>query len=233
MRARYVLKIPGFYLLLILLLSGCVKDKVTDIVDNSYYTPEYSLPVGSRDFTMEDYINEYPGNLIQIPDTAILADTIDFLYYDSLFYNYIRHFDLQTVQTFNFSAYSDKLEYITSLTFRTNYVNGIPGGLAMQIYFLGAAENILDSVYKDGWFTILTAITNNNGLVTEKRESWKNDTPLSEQMIDMLPDVYYVRILTRLETENFNATKINYFFNQNLWVQLGIRIKLEIPLNEV
>jgi hypothetical protein len=224
-------KMAFIAILPVLFLTACIKDKITEITDNSYYTPEYSLPVGSHDFTMEEYIANYPAELISIPDTSAINDTVELLYYDSQFFENPGHFDLLIDEPFDFSDYSDKIEYITSLMFRTNCINSVPGKASLQVYFLDASLNTIDSLYSNGQLTIGSAETNNDGIVTENHEQ-QDDTYLSENMIAMLPFVSYVRVFARLETENFKTSNINYFALQNFWVQLGIRVQLEMPLNE-
>jgi hypothetical protein len=218
-------------ILIALILTACIKDKIAEITDNSYYTPNYSLPIGSHDFTMEKFIASYPAELILVPDTATIDDTVNLLYYDSLFFENPGHFDLLIDEPFDFSTYTSNLDYITSLMFRTNCKNGVPGKVSLQLYFLNASGTIIDSLYENSWLTVDPAKTSSDGIVTENHEQ-QNDSYLTDTMIARLPDVASILIFARLEIENFTTTQINYFSNQNFWVQLGIRVQLEIPLNE-
>ncbi|NJO68891.1 MAG: hypothetical protein HC830_06035 [Bacteroidetes bacterium] len=84
-------------------LTGCVKEKITEVVDSSYYKPSYSLPVGSSNFTMEEFQAEYPYVLIPVPDTNDLGTSVDYFYLDSLFYVNVEYFELTTDYPFQLS----------------------------------------------------------------------------------------------------------------------------------
>lgn len=214
------------------LLTGCVKEKITEVVDSSYYKPSYSLPVGSSYFTMEEFQTEYPYVLIPVPDTNGMGTSVDYFYFDSLFYENVEYFELTTDYPFQLSDYTENAESITSLTFRLNCINGLPGKVSAQVYFISGSGFIIDELFQDGWLTIDAAETDSEGMVTNSTDDFKNDVTLSEQLIASLSLVSYIRVVVRLETENFSTSKIRYYSNQQIWVQLGLRISLEIPLNE-
>jgi hypothetical protein len=226
------LRILLFAVLSLVFLNSCVKDKVKEITDNSIYTPEYSLPVGSKDFLMQDIISASPINHLIPIDIANYPDNLDFLSYDSLFFSYIPYMSFQSEEVFQFSTITDKPQYITSVVLRSNFTNGIPGEITTQVCFLDVSHSVIDSIFPSGGLPIPAATINSDGTITESNLT-ALDIPLSQKIIDRLADVYYISTIAKLKTEGFRATGINYFSNQHFFAQFGIKVKLEIPLNEI
>ena len=223
------LVLPASFLLLAFFAGSCINDNVTNIVDNTYYTPELSLPIGYYDFDIEEIFSDYWNDIIDNTDTANIIDSL--AYNNEYFENY-RYLDFELPAEFDFTFLTDKVENIKSLMMRLNCINGIPGKISMQVYFLDESENRVDSLFQDNWLTIDAAGIDSDGNVINEAELWKYDTYLGQKIIDRLPDIYYVDVYTRLETEDYNTTHIIYLDKQNFWAQLGFRIKFEIPLNE-
>lgn len=222
----------GLFMLL-LSLNSCVDKDLTNFGESVYVHPEYSVPVGNETIYMEDIVEDYFADLIEIPDTLLSNDTLSVFHYDSVFYYNPFILEFEDEHTFDFSSMADRTEYITSAMIRTNCINGIPARFKFQVYLFDRSWLIIDSVYKDGPMIIDQAETDSLGQVIKPHELWKHDTYLSKEIINRLPDVYYIYSTLSVEIENFSATYIQYLKKQQFWSQLGLRIKLDIPLHEL
>lgn len=218
---------------LFIFLNSCIDKDLTNIGETVYVTPEYSIPIGNETIYMDDLVEEYFGDLFEIPDTLLFNDTISVFYYDSIFYNNPILLEFEGERTFDFSSLSEKTEYITSAMIRTNCINGIPARFHFQVYLYDYARQIVDSVYTSGPLVIEPAITDSLGQIVQSGELWKHDAYLSREVIERLPDIYYIYSTVTVEIENYSATYIQYLNDQEFWSQLGLRVKLDLPLHEL
>ncbi len=224
---------PGILFILSLPFTSCIDKDLTNLGESVYVTPEYSLPIGNDTIYMEDLVDEYFSGLIPIADTSLVPDTVNIFYYDSIFYMNPLRFEFESEQTFDFGSLAGKTEYITSAMIRTNCINGIPARFYFQVYLFDYSQQMVDSVYKDGPLIIEPAKTDNTGQITQEGKLWKHDAYLSQEIINRLNDVYYLYTTVTVEIENYHATQIPYLKNQEFWSQLGLRVKLDLPLHEL
>jgi hypothetical protein len=218
------LKILSALLMIFVLTNSCVKDKITAISDNSIYTPEFALPVGSHDFSLKDS----PMDHLPFIDPAFYPGSLDYLSYNDTFITYIPSITLSSTDPFQFSSITDKTQYITALTLRTNVINGVPDSARIQVYFLDNVHNAIDSAFPGRGLKIDAP----DGSLTETPMQ-THDTHLSDNILQNLSQVSYVNIVATLYLSGYKATGTKYYSDQHIWVQLGIQVKLELPLNEI
>ncbi len=220
---------PLYYLLFFIMStmhSGCYDKNFENISENINVTPEYSIPLGFSDILIDDIVNDNRWRLHPVNDTS---DSMNIFVYDNLFYQ--NPITIRTFYTIDFDINSivDQLDYVVSVMVRANCINSIPGKLSFQLYFVNN-NVIVDSLY-DKWVVIDAARTDNNGNVIPA-ESWKNDANLTESQINNLYNVGEIWLDTKLETSNYWENNVKYFSDQKSWFQVGIRINLDLPLNE-
>ena len=224
--------LPGVFLLIII-SYGCIDNDIRNMEGNVLFSPEYSIPVGSDSVTMEEAIEGYPYDLILIPDTTNLPDSISVFLYDSLSYYNPLYFDYSQESYYDLGQLSNKIDFITSLMLRLNCINGFPSRVELQVYFLNQDNAELDSAFSDGPLAIQAASVNSDGQVTEKFELYEHDVYLDEHFIDILSQTTHIRVISRIELVNFSLQNVKYFRDNDFWLQLGLRAKLEIPIDEV
>ena len=61
----------------------------------------------------------------------------------------------------------------------------------------------------------------------------KVDNTFSKDEIAALTDVQNILITTQLTINNPKGTFIRFYKSQNLWIQIGLRIKFDISLNDL
>lgn len=214
------------------LSTACYDKDLVDLEEEIYYHPEYSIPLGKDEMDMAFMVEEYFGDLIEIVDTLSLPDSLHVFFYNYLYYFGPTIFEFESFESIDLSTIED-LDYITSAMIRTNSINRIPANIFAQVYFLDFSLQVIDSLYKDNWLEIKAAEVDSVGKVIESSELWKKDVELSEEFILRIPDIAYVRTETYVVLENFVNTSIQYIDEQDIWIQLALRIKLDLPLHEL
>ncbi|MBN1118084.1 MAG: hypothetical protein JXA77_12810 [Bacteroidales bacterium] len=227
------IKLLYYVVAVIFLFSACIDDDIKNIEDNVIFSPEYSIPVGSDSVTMAEVVDNYPFDLILIPDSLDNLDSLNIFLFDSSSYFSPVYFDYSSDYTYNLGGIANKIDYITSLMLRLNCINGIPARVQLQVYFLNQFEIALDSVFQDGRMIIEAATTNDEGEVIDKYKLFKHDIYLDQEFIDIMSQTTTVRVSSRIELVNFNVRHIRYFSENDFWMQLGVRFKLELPVNDV
>lgn len=219
--------------IIVIFLSGCIDKDLGNINNTLNYTPEYSLPIGNDTIVMSEMVEEYFGDLIFWPDTNLIPDTAFVLYYNSKFYTGVQTFEFVGEMPLNFTAFTENVDYATSLMLRVNSVNNIPARAFTQYYLLDVSHNIIDSIYHNGPLEIPSAEVDSTGRVIKTGEVWKSDVYVDTNTLSRLADVYYLRSVSRIELVNYNIKNIQYLADQKIWLQLAFRIKLDIPLHEI
>jgi hypothetical protein len=222
----------GAIILIFITVVSCIDKDIENIGDDLYITPGYSIPLGNDTVYMEDLIDEYAGDLKEIADTSRVPDSINFFYYDNRFFvnSSVLHFEGE--QDFDFSSWSNKVDYITSAMIRTHCINKMPAKVYQQVYLMDYSWQVIDSIYHDGNLIIEAAETDNSGNVVKSGETLF-DTYITHSLISRLPDVYYIYSITTIELKDFSTSNIRYLGKQEFWSELGLRIELDLPLNEL
>jgi hypothetical protein len=227
-------KITGkFPFIMLLLIYSCVDKDFTNIVDNSYYTPSFSLPLGNHTFTMGNIEARYSNSFIEVPDSLNSNDSLFIINYDSTSYNTPQQFDFPMENVFNFNMFTQNVDNITLLMFRLNCINKIPGKVYLQVYFLDVLENPIDSLYQSGRIELKAATVNNDGSLKQAYAPGPIDTYLDSTMISKLRNVNYIEILAQLVVEDYSISSIKYLPEQEFWSQFAFRVEFDIPVNEL
>ncbi len=212
----------------ILLLSGCLKEDVSNIGGNISIQPEYAIPIGSPDLALGTYLNTL--NQLNPIDTMQL-DTLDGFLYDGELYQIPKRFNYLQNLSFTLSGATSTSEFITAAMFRTNAVNKIPAKIELQIYFNNAGGKVIDSLYENGPMIIEPAVLDSVGNVTATSEQWKYDTSFSDDRLQNLYNISSIDVSTEVIIESLDDVITKYYSDQDLWIQLGIKIKTNLKIN--
>lgn len=215
-----------------LLINSCNINEIGNISEAVNYNPSFSFPFGSDEFTLEDAINEYPGGLYELVDTLNIPDNIETFWYNNSIYVHPGNLDYRYLSDFSLTNITGNTEYIVSLTLRTNARNEIPASAFIQIYFIDGAGFVLDSLYQSGYLQINDAKTDGAGNLLQAA-ILQEDTQLTENQIQLLAQAVQIQVFGRIVPEEYKATGVHYYSFQSFWLQLGFRVELEMPLNEI
>ncbi len=219
--------------MLMLLPAACYNKDMVDLEEDVYYHPEFSVPIGESKIDMAYIVEDYWGDLYKISDTLNLPDSLILFYKDSVYSSGVTSFIYGSIETVDMSSFENKFEYITSAMIRTNAINRIPASIFTQLYFLNSSYQVIDSLYRDGGFEIEAAEVDSTGKLVQATEVWKKDIELSEEIIQLIPQIAYVQTLSRVQLEDYFISGIHYLEEQDIWIQLALRIKLDLPLHEL
>lgn len=220
-------------LFIFLLIESCYDKDLVNISDTVYYSPEFSMPIGQNDFFLEDVISGLDEDLIEIPDTAGLPDSVPIFIYDGIVYENPVVLEHTSIESFDFSTISENLEHVISLMLRTNCVNEVPGELNVQIYFLDANFVPIANLCEDCFITVEAATIDEGGNLIKPGILTEHDIYFNEDEINAFAFVRHIRIDVVLNVENLIGKSVKYYPDQEFAVQLGFRVKFDIPLHEI
>ncbi len=233
-RLRSIKKILSYGLIIVftaLIVSACLDNFNRDL-DTIYYNPSYSVPIGPVSHSMAD-IMPYLALPWPIPDTFVMPDTADFpilIYDDTLFFrNPEEGYDTIFFEPFDMQAIVEQSEYIVSVMFRANILNGLPVNTATQIYYIDGAGQTTDSLYDNGSANIQSALVNERDSVLAPYFT-TIDTYLDEMEIQNLVQASQLGIYIYLQTLQPNDDTLRIYSDQLFNVQLAVRVELLIPL---
>ncbi len=215
-----------------LLIYSCYDKDLVNISETVFYTPEYSFPIGKKDILLDEIITEL-GDLTEIPDTVNLPDTVPIFIYDDIVFESPTNLTHTSIESYDFSTISTNLEHVTSLMLRTNSVNEVPGELNIKISFLDENYYAIPNLCKDCILTIDAASINEDGELVTPGITTGHDTFFNENEIDFFANIRYIQIDANLNIEHLVGKKISYYPNQKFSVQLGLKVKFDIPLHEI
>lgn len=226
------LKFFGPAIILAALIGSSCLDNFNRDLDTVYYNPSYSIPIGPVLHSLDE-IMPYASLPYPVPDTSLLPDTLEFpllIYDDTLFFvNPEEGYDTIFLEPFDMGSVVEQTEYIVSVMFRANIVNGIPVNTATQVYYISGEGLITDSLYDDGRATIQSGPIDERDSVMVPY-STTIDTYLDELEIQHLIEASYIGIYLYLQTFQPDDDTLHVYSNQPFDVQLAVRVELLIPL---
>ena len=233
-RLKFIRKVKFFgpaVILATLIGSACL-DNFNRNLDTVYYNPSWSVPIGPVSHTLANIMpyQTLPG---PIPDT-LLPDTLDFplLIYDDLlfFRNPEEGYDTIFYESFDMQSITQQTEYIVSIMFRSNILNGLPVNTSVQVYYLDGMRQVTDSLYDSGRMIIPSATVNERDSVLEPHFV-TIDTYLDETEIQHLIDAPELGLYMHLQTLQSGDDTLRVYSDQVFDVQLAVRVELLIPIN--
>jgi len=213
-------------------LQSCIKNDPGNISSDIAIQPEYSLPIGSPTFLMDQYASKVNLGL-PIDTLQPLADSLLTFLYNNTCYNSPLVLRDSLLEPFSFITFKDQLEKIKSFMLRTNVINRIPAEIKLQVYFIDAAGQVIDSLYGDSALTVRAASIDDLGNVNGQAEMWKVDNTFSKDEVLTLAYVQYLLIKTRITIVNPKGAIVRFYSSQDIWIQLGLRIAFDINLNDL
>jgi hypothetical protein len=208
-----------------LLLVSCIDKDAGDIDPSLVYDAEFSLPLGDSLLTASQFVDTV--SLVRLPD-AVDKDTVSWFLYDGIFYFSPGELHYRHETALSLSDFITDTSEITSLTFRINAVNHVPARMTLQLYFADANRVILDSLFSEEPLVLEAAATVAGGEVNAPYELWKKDVPFTEKMLGELRRMAYAIEEYRLIVPVSGVDSIPFYSDQELWLQMGIRVGLKI-----
>ena len=216
----------GVCIVLLITQFGCYRWDV-ETVNTGNYQPELALPIGEFDISVEDLINKEDLNAVD-PDT--ISDGMLLLRYKDTYYGAPSSYDTTITLNFNLRLKNDYQEYIKYLIVRSNFINYSHASTFCQVYFKTIDNEIFDSLFIDGPINIKAGSINSNGSI-KKVELLRNDEFFDRERIDRLIEGAMVDVKTTFEFSQEDPV-IWYTSDHLMWIQLGMRIGLDIETDQ-
>jgi len=122
----------------------------------------------------------------------------------------------------NFSSYDN----VESAEFKVVSENGIPLEIAMQMYFVDANDNVLDSLLMDDLTLIEAAPVDGDGLVTMPQEKTLL-VPMDGVKFDKVRSATAIKMNALFSTTNAGQTPVKILNTQQVNVRMGMKLKLK------
>jgi len=210
-----------------LFLPSCIDKDAGDIDPSLVYDAEFSLPLGDSLLQASQFVDTTA--LVPLPDT-VDRDTVQWFLYDGVFYYSPGVLTYRSETPLSFSDFITDTSEIVSLTFRINAVNRVPARMRLQLYFADAGRQVLDSLFSDGPLQLEAALVGEGGEVTAPAELWKKDVVFSPSQIALLVEMELALQEYSLVLPVSADDSIPLFSDQEVWLQMGVRVGVKIVL---
>lgn len=220
--------IAGFAI--IIFIAGCLEDFRQEM-DNLYYTPTYSVPIGPLNYTLDEImsylsLDSLITDTLEIPPSG--ADRI-LVYDDTLFFvNPVQGYDTILPFTYDFSLLPENEEFIQSAMLRVNYANGLPINIAYQYYLYDENNVLLDSLYDEGRIWVPSAEIGAGGSVIAPTIG-RAETFFDSTEVDILFQTSRFDLYLFLQTYRLGVDTLWVYSDQMIDIQLAVRTDLLVP----
>ncbi len=219
--------LAGVVVAVMLFLPSCIDKDAGDIDPSLVYDAEFSLPLGDSLLQASQFVDTTA--LVPLPDT-VDRDTVQWFLYDGVFYYSPGVLTYRSETPLSFSDFITDTSEIVSLTFRINAVNRVPARMRLQLYFADAGRQVLDSLFSDGPLQLEAAAVDGRGEVTAPAELWKKDVVFLPSQIALLEQMEYALQEYTLVLPVPADDSIPLFSDQEVWLQMGVRVGVKIVL---
>ncbi len=218
-------------LLLLPIVVSCIKNDLNEIEDNLVFQTEYSLPIGDTTFSLKNFVDSYSDGLIEVQNPNEVANQV--FNYDGVNYQIPARLYLSKTFGFEFNKLPGQLDInkVSSLMFRFNTINSIPGRCQAMVYFTNNETTERQYLFDNTWLPINAADYNNGSIIPS--EQLKNDIYFDLDQISTLNDKQDIRIKIFLTVENPPDQIIEFKSDQTLYFQFAVRLGLEIEPDEL
>ena len=189
--------------ILLIILSGCIKDDLTKLNTEVEWTPELAFPIGE---TLVKFKNT--------PDFTNLPDGITDI-------------TLSRIDTFSFETKGvfDYRENITGVQIRIISENRFPFDALVKGYFGNNRDDLLFSFTEPNHMTLPAASIDKNGNITSSHEV-VYDFTLSDEQIDLMWEGQMVTLNTTIEISESDSIALKNLSNYQLVSQAGIKANI-------
>lgn len=213
-----------FILLLTGLIAGCVNEDFNDTLNKTHLKPEYSVPLGTSTYSIREEFST-PGS--STPGTQGLV------YYNNMPYPinsiYYKHED---TLNFTFNLNSKWIDNAEHISFHLYTESTIPTPVITQIYFLDINKSTIDSISTTGSFQINGGKIDNEGHVTTPGIS-SFDFPLTRDQINQFTNTAYYFTRSYIQVARPGQDAVRFYETSQIVYHVGLRIKLNIGLDQL
>jgi len=209
---------------ILLLLTACIDEDITQVSENIEITSSYSIPGGPLTYNMNDYLDTL--HAIHVPWSS-------FLYYNDILYpNYLSYLTRDDIKGFDFSSLSENLDRLESIMFRLIISNGYPTEAYAQVYFSDEGFVVIDSVFAGGPNRIQPAPVDDDGIVIAPYLEIV-DVVMSPHFVDNLMLIRNITINSIIYTTRPDIQQVRFYTDQAFNVNVSARIQLRLNTGDL
>jgi hypothetical protein len=214
----------SLFLLILLVMTGCIDENILKVSKDIEITPSYSLPLGPLAYDINDYLES--------------LDTVSYPWPDSLFYNGTLYpnpypyLNQSGVNFFDFNSLSTDINRVENVMFRLIVSNGYPTITVTQIYFADDSQIPVDSVFTGGPHTLQPAAIDADGIVTAPYEEIV-DVTMSPYFVQNIGNIRYIIIQSTIYTTRPDIPQVKFYSSYAYHLNIAIRIQLHLNTGEL
>lgn len=217
------IRIYAFAMVLLLLAVSCIDKDILNISDSVEINSRYSVPVGSYDADINDYLESLD---VSGPSSG------DSLYYEGILYPINEPYvDIFYSDSLNFNLIEDPSGKVKSVEFVVLITNGYPVSAVVQVYFMSGSVKV-DSAFINGPRVINPALVNSEGLVTEPFTTLLT-IAMPEDFNDKLSTIRGIRVESRIYLTRPDIRFVKFFQQYKLNLHIGARVEMLFNTGEL
>jgi hypothetical protein len=224
MMGKLLLLKVNLFLLVFLLMTGCIDENIFRVSEDVEITPSYSLPIGPVSYN----INEYFETL----DTVSLAWPDSLYYNDVLYPTYLLYITRFDINLYDFNSLFNDMNRIEKVMFRLVVSNGYPTMTVAQLYFTGDDGIPVDSAFADGPHELQPAAIDDDGIVTAPYEEIL-DVPMSSYFVQNMGNIRHIIIKSIFYTTRPDIKHVKFYSDYAFHVNIAVRIQLHLNTGEI
>ena len=212
----------SFTIILVMLLSySCLKDMPESMPEGLVWDPELALPLGVDSFGLNldggvDSILLELDSLTGLPEWIEQQVVVMEGYMD---------FDLSTI--------NHNLDQINRMLLRVNVYNGFPNEVLTQAYFVDDQDQILDSMFSEGYLPVPAGTVVGAGETINPAHG-RQDAIFDKQRLESLLDATRLNMQAILQNPKVDTALIPYYPGYLIHVDVGgmLDVTVDYPYEE-
>ena len=218
------LKQTLFYctMVLIIILTSCVKEDISNLNKNVLINQSFSVPFGPSDLKI------YVPSVI---DTSSVPGRYGSFYYNGNIYpNNMLYFTINYDINFTLSDKNASEKWIKRVVFHLLGVNSFPTQMYLQVYIYNQ-RSLLDSVFVNGQVILEPAVVNAQGDI-EQTTSALIDVPFEGARLTMLKQATDLVYQGKFLSTGGKYKPMRLSDNNNLLINIALQVELQYNLND-
>jgi hypothetical protein len=205
-----------FGVIIIILAQSCYKDKFEPIPESINLSPTLAIPIATSELSID-------GSLILYGLPEINLDELvpEWAQYDTLYFIDTLAFSLNSIE--------NQVDVIRFIEFNLLTWNNFPVTAQVQLHFINAQGDVLQSLFNPLPLVIAAGIVNSSGETIESGYSFTT-IEISEDRINSLTTATQIVIYSSISNLEVPIEQFNFYPSYKLRVKLSARVGVDFTL---
>ncbi len=208
-------------ILAIFLSFSCLKDMPETMPEGLRWDPELAVPLGVDSFGL-NLDSGVDSILLELDSLTGLPGWIE-----------QQTVIMEGYMEFNLSTINQNLDQINRMLFRVNIYNGFPNEVLTQAYFIDDQDQILDSMFSEGYMPVPPGTVIGIGETIDPTHR-RQDAVFDPQRLESLLDATRLNLQAILQNPKVDTALIPYYPGYYIHVNVGAMLDatIDIPYEE-